>query len=97
MATSTSSMWTSASLNASGYNLFQIFVVVNIVYMSAYSVRSHMFMNIVTSLLLLSFFGLNYSLVWLNFQQSKNVIGLCWRYIFVLKFVWTCKRTNPSS
>jgi hypothetical protein len=56
MATSTSAMSTSAGLNASGYNLFQFFVVVNIVYMFAYSVRSHMFMNIVTSLLLLSFF-----------------------------------------
>jgi hypothetical protein len=49
-------MSTSAGFNASRYNIFQILDVVNIVYMFVYSVRSHKFMNIVTSLLLLSFF-----------------------------------------
>jgi hypothetical protein len=23
--------------------------------------------------------------------------GACWRYIFVSKFIWTCKRTSPPS
>jgi hypothetical protein len=48
-------MSTSAGLNASGYNLFRILIVLNIVYIFEYSVRSHMFMNIVTSMLLLNF------------------------------------------
>jgi hypothetical protein len=43
--TLTSAMSTSTGLNASGYNLFRILVVVNIVYMFAFSVRSHVFMR----------------------------------------------------
>jgi hypothetical protein len=49
-------MSTSTGLNAFGFNPFRILVVVTIVYMFAYSVRSHMFINIVTSMLLLSIF-----------------------------------------
>jgi hypothetical protein len=45
-------------------------VVVNIVYMFAYSVRSHMFMDIVTSVITFKFSALNYSLILLNFQQD---------------------------
>jgi hypothetical protein len=29
---------------------------------------------------------------WFNCKKAY-----CWRCIFVLKFKWTCKRTNPPS
>jgi hypothetical protein len=73
-------MSTSAGLSTSGYNLFRILVVVNIVYMFAYSVRSHMFMNIVTSLLLLSFFWIKLLVKLAKFPTMVNT-----KYLVCLK------------
>jgi hypothetical protein len=49
-----SAMSTSAGLNASGYNLYRLLVVLHIIYIFAYSAKSNMVMNIASSVILLS-------------------------------------------
>jgi hypothetical protein len=68
--TPTSAMSTSVGMNAARYNL--LLAVSLIIYIFAYCARSHFVMNFVSVKFLLLFSGLNYSLKWLIFQQSKK-------------------------
>jgi hypothetical protein len=63
-------MSTSGDLNAVGYNLIRLLTVFHIIYIFTHSVDKILSWILPLKYLYLQFFGLNYSLNWLNFQQS---------------------------